>query len=221
MASPQPTPSQRSSLPPSGPQQKSPADTQPKSAVLQRDVSSFEPASKSAPAGVSAAQTAKPALSVKGKIVAGGELSANNVRDVNKAAEGQRSKRFIAYQDQIKVGGSLAWRANNPGNLRGASTEIGKVDGAVGSFAVFPNMEAGRQAQRALYLSDKYADGTVKAAVEKLTPSSENNTTRYLKELENSGIDLKGTVRSQIDPLMQAIERNEGMLAGVVVNRRP
>ena len=61
-------------------------------------------------------------LMINGVIVAGGPLSQGTIVAVNKAAEKTPSqwRRFIAYSDKVKVGGSLAWRANNPGNLRDA-----------------------------------------------------------------------------------------------------
>jgi hypothetical protein len=64
-------------------------------------------------------------------------------------------RRYIAYQNSVNIGGSLAWRANNPGNLRDAPSKIASVPGAVGHFAVFATLADGRAAQRALYL-DKY-----------------------------------------------------------------
>lgn len=168
--------------------------------------------------GPVAGATKKPTIS--GTIVDGGPLSDADVDGINEAAKHvpARFKRYIAYASVIKVGGSLAWRANNPGNLRDADTKIGSVHGAVGTFAVFATMEAGRAAQRALYLN-KYGAMTVRAAIEKLTPPSENDTATYLKRLEGAGVDLDGTVQSQIDTLMSAVEANEGMIAGVEVAR--
>ncbi|MBI2571754.1 MAG: hypothetical protein HYV63_32490 [Candidatus Schekmanbacteria bacterium] len=172
-----------------------------------------EPAAPAAPA---------PQLTVKGVIAAGGELSANTILAVNEAAQqvGDQPRRYVAYDDVVKVGGSLAWRANNPGNLRNASTKIATVPGAVGSFAVFASMEAGRQAQKDLYLNN-YGDKSVREAVAELTPPSENNTAAYLEELASQGIKLDETVRSQIEPLMEAIKNSEGMIAGTEARRVP
>jgi len=98
-------------------------------------------------------------LKISGVIVAGGPLSQGTITAVNKAAEKTplRWRHYVAYADKVKVGGSLAWRANNPGNLRNASTKIGTVPGAVGHFAVFASMEDGREAQRSLYVN-KYGN---------------------------------------------------------------
>ena len=161
-------------------------------------------------------------LKISGEVVAGGSLSQGTIVAVNKAAAITPSqfRRYVAYSDKVKVGGSLAWRANNPGNLRGASTKIGTVPGAVGHFAVFATMEEGRSAQRDLYVS-KYGDMKVRDAIDKLTPPSENDTKNYLSQLKAAGVELDKDVKSQIDTLMKAIEVNEGLIQGLEVARVP
>jgi hypothetical protein len=129
-------------------------------------------------------------------------------------------RRYIAYATKVRVGGSLAWRANNPGNLRDASSKIGSVSGAVGKFAVFATLEEGRAAQRDLYLT-KYGDMKVRDAINKLTPPSENDTGQYLADLKEVGVDLDKNVKSQIDTLMKAVEANEGLIEGTEVDRVP
>ena len=161
-------------------------------------------------------------ITISGTIVAGGLLSKETQTQVNAAAAKtpKQWRRYIAYADVVHVGGSLAWRANNPGNLRGAATKIGSVSGAVGKFAVFASIEDGRAAQRALYL-DKYGSMTVKDAINKLTPPSENDTKKYLADLKRAGVDLDKDVKSQIDVLMPAVMVNEGLIVGIVVKRMP
>ena len=58
-------------------------------------------------------------------------------------------------------------------------------------------------------------------AINKLTPPSESNTTKYLADLQQAGVDLDKTVKSQIDVLMPAVQANEGLIAGIVVPRTP
>jgi hypothetical protein len=167
---------------------------------------------------------AKPAeaLKISGLIAAGGPLSAGTISAVNKAADKtpDRWKRYVAYADIVKVGGSLAWRANNPGNLRDASTKISSVTGAIGKFAVFATLADGHAAQRALYLN-RYGDMAVKDAINKLTPPNENDTKNYLAELTKAGVDIDKDVKSQIDVLMKAVEANEGLIPGIEVKRVP
>lgn len=167
-------------------------------------------------------KTASSEIKISGTIVAGGPLTKETLVQVNAAAAKtpKQWRRYIAYADVVHVGGSLAWRANNPGNLRGADTKIGSVSGAVGKFAVFASIEDGRAAQRALYL-DKYGSMTVKDAINKLTPPSENDTKKYLADLKRAGVDLDKDVKSQIDILMSAVMVNEGLIVGIVVKRIP
>jgi len=166
-------------------------------------------------------QGSQPALTITGVIAAGGDLSPETIEAVNEAANNvpARWKRFVAYATEVKVGGSLAWRANNPGNLRDAPTKIASVPGASGTFAVFTTMEEGRAAQKQLYLT-KYGTSTVRDAVGKhLTPPNENDTPTYLQQLQIAGVNLDSTMKSQIDVLMTAIEANEGVIEGVLVPR--
>ncbi len=158
-------------------------------------------------------------LKIKGIIVEGGPLSSATINAVNAAAAEtpEQWRRYIAYKEKVKVGGSLAWRANNPGNLRDDSTKIGSVPGAVGHFAVFACLNDGRGAQRNLYI-DKYGAMKVRDAINKLTPPSENDTAHYLAELKKAGVELDKTVSSQINVLMQGIEANEGLIAGIEVS---
>lgn len=174
------------------------------------------------PGPLGVADRAAKVAPVTGSIVAGGPLSEATVTAVNLAGAKVPSewRRFIAYADRVKVGGSLAWRANNPGNLRTASTKIGSVSGAVGTFAVFATLEEGRTAQRALYLS-RYGDMKVEDAINKLTPPTENDTAAYLDKLKGAGVALDKDVKSQIDSLMKGVEANEGLIEGVEVMRLP
>lgn len=160
-------------------------------------------------------------LTISVNFIVGGPLSEATIVRVNAVAAETPVKwrRGIAYESEVKVGRSLAWRANNPGNLRDASTKIGRVAGGVGSFAVFATMEDGRAAQRSLYLNT-YGALKVRDAVEKLTPPSENDTVAYLARLKKAGVDLDKDVTSQIDVLMPAIAANEGLIAGSIVPRQ-
>ncbi len=162
------------------------------------------------------------ALNINGTIVAGGPLSPGTVSAVNNAAKNTPAqwRRFIAFADKVKVGGSLAWRANNPGNLRDAATKIGSVSGAVGRFAVFASLADGRAAQKSLYQS-KYGTMKVRDAINKLTPPSENNTERYLNQLQAAGINLDQDINSQIDLVMKGVEANEGLIQGTEIARVP
>ena len=162
-------------------------------------------------------------LKITGVVVAGGPLTPGTIAAVNDAATKVPAKfrHYIAYADKVKVGGSLAWRANNPGNLRGAPTKLGLVPGGSGHFAVFASLDEGRAAQRSLYLNT-YGDQKVRDAIEVLTPRSDhNNTDKYLRDLQTSGVNLDKDVKSQIEVLMPAVKKNEGLIPGIEVGRTP
>ena len=82
------------------------------------------------------------------------------------------------------------------------------------------SLEDGRAAQKNLYLN-KYGTMKVKDAINKLTPPNENDTSNYLAELKASSIDLDKDVQSQIDTLMVAVEKNEGLIKGIEIQRIP
>jgi hypothetical protein len=104
--------------------------------------------------------------------------------------------------------------------LRDAPTKIGTVPGGIGTFAVFATLDDGRAAQRDLYLS-RYGNMNVRDAIVKLTPPSENDTGAYLVNLQQVGVKLDQNVKSQIDVLMRAIEKYEGLVRGIEVKRQP
>jgi RHS repeat-associated protein len=160
-------------------------------------------------------------------------LSDTEIDEVKDALKTAINPKYIVYEGEIRVGGTLAWRANNPGNLRESSAKIALTAvSPKNKFAVFATLEAGREAQKNLYLN-KFGNKTVRDAVtgkvdEKgvvkqpgLTPPSDKNDTKgYLKQLEAQGVDLDKTVKSQIDTLMTAVKKNEGMKPGVIIQRR-
>lgn len=57
-------------------------------------------------------------LDISGKIIRGGPLSSATITAINAAAKTtpKQWRHYIAYEGKVKVGGVLAWRANNPGN---------------------------------------------------------------------------------------------------------
>ena len=117
----------------------------------------------------------------------------------------------------LRSGGTIAWRFNNPGNLRPGSKytrHIGKGATKSGEFLIFPTVEAGRAEKKGLLLR-KYKDDTLAQMMEQYAPRSENDTDAYLDYLtKKSGTD-KGAVigklsQNDLDALMDAMESYEG-----------
>ena len=54
-----------------------------------------------------------------------------------------------------------------------------------------------------------------------MTPAGENDTTQYLADLKRAGFEIDKDVPSQMGSLMTAIEANEGLIAGIEIDRLP
>ena len=124
------------------------------------------------------------------------------------------------------VGGSLTWRANNPGALRHSNftKRMGSIGVTSNGFAIFPNPEVGRQANIALLKTDKYQNKTLAQAIHIYAPSSDgNNPTSYAARLARSmGISVNTYLRdmsdAQIERMAEGIRSIEGWRAGDVRN---
>jgi RHS repeat-associated protein len=135
-------------------------------------------------------------------------------------------------QDEVRSGGSRAWRNNNPGNLEagGFSTAHGSVGGAGGKtndrFAVFPDENTGKNALSDLLFTSSYENGTLNHAIDQFAPGFENNTAAYQASVTNavgasgstpmSAINVNGV---QHDAVVGAISQHEGWIPGTITYR--
>jgi hypothetical protein len=121
-------------------------------------------------------------------------------------------KRYVVYQNEVRVAGSRAWRNNNPGNLR--YYDFAKNHGAIGgdkdSFAVFPDRETGRAALLALLKGDSYKNLTITAAITKYAPPSENETQKYIDTI------VKQTGLPATTKLVDMTDEQLGSVIGVI-----
>jgi len=123
---------------------------------------------------------------------------------------------------ETREGGSIAWRNNNPGNLR--SGNFSNSHGAVGEnngFAVFPNEDTGYQASKALLQTSSYSNLTINEAISRRSPSAENNTIVLQEEIErDSGLSgdmfIKDLSNSELDRLLDSIHKFEGWSEGEI-----
>ncbi|WP_218080219.1 hypothetical protein [Anthocerotibacter panamensis] len=133
--------------------------------------------------------------------------------------------RTVAYADSeenqlIKTGGSLAWRNNNPGNIRSGHFAEGR--GSIGSnngFAIFPTYNIGRDALKSLLTGSIYANLSIYDSITRYAPPSENNTDNYKSRLKsNTGLDLNKKLSSlkneELESVINAIQINEGYISG-------
>ncbi len=129
-------------------------------------------------------------------------------------------KKYVAYDNQVKVGGSRAWRNNNPGNIEYG--KFAKAHGAIGSdgrFAIFPDEATGKEAIKDLMQTKNYKDLSVTDAVHRYAPSFENDTGAYINAVtKDANIDASSTIGSlsdgQLDAVANAIQRHEGWIKG-------
>lgn len=108
------------------------------------------------------------------------------------------------------------WRNNNPGNLRGSNAAIGKDKD---NFAIFPDMETGKQAQHDLLRNKKeYKDNTIKDMIHIYAPAKDgNDVPKYIKDIGDfSGLDVNRKISDlnteEYDLLLDAIRRKEGAI---------
>lgn len=119
-----------------------------------------------------------------------------------------------------KIGGSRAWRNNNPGNI--INSKFAREHGAIGvggRFAVFPDEETGMNAIKALLRTKNYASLTVGGAISRYAPPNENDTAKYQTKLEQlTGISVNTPMASlndaQLSRVANAIRQIEGWKPG-------
>lgn len=124
---------------------------------------------------------------------------------------------------ETRIGGSLSWRNNNPGNLRdGKFTRAHKSIGESKGFAVFKNEADGSAASRDLLKSNAYSNLTINHAIEKRSPGNENDTGRVQENIRTigkfDGNEIVGDLSvEEMDRLLDAIQKTEGWLEGDVI----
>lgn len=108
-------------------------------------------------------------------------------------------------------GASRGLRNNNPGNVEYGA--FAKAHGAIGSdgrFAIFPSMEQGAAAQKALLDKNYFAKGfdTPRKIINKYAPGSENDVPKYLAYLKSKGFDPDMPVKDR-DAFSAAVMAHE------------
>lgn len=131
---------------------------------------------------------------------------------------------FVATdgQEYKHIGGTRAWRNNNPGNIR--MSEFSKRMGAIGSaggFAVFPNEQTGSNAVKQLLRSKNYQNKTIAGAISRYAPPSENNTAAYNNSIARlTGLDINRSMSTlteqELDNVVNAIRQIEGWKPGKI-----
>jgi len=124
----------------------------------------------------------------------------------------------------IYIGGSLTWRANNPGALRHSNftVRMGEIGVTTNGFAIFPNADVGRNANVALLKTNNYQNKTLAQAIQAYAPSQDgNNPASYAARLARSmGVSINTYLRDMTDAqilhMVEGIRKIEGWRTGDV-----
>lgn len=121
---------------------------------------------------------------------------------------------------EIRRGGTLTWRNNNPGNLRSAESAIGQNDSRNGRFAIFENSDLGAETQNQVLFGPNYKNLSISDALYKYAPPSDHNDTEaYIADVTHrTGIDRSTVINTFTDAqraaYANAIRAHEGIRAG-------
>lgn len=135
---------------------------------------------------------------------------------------------WVVYETEARRGGSLAWRNNNPGNIRNGSfaESHGAYAGKSSSgFAVFPTYEQGAAAIVELLKTPTYSGKTIAKAISTYAPSSDNNDpVAYAAHVERAtGLQADTVMNTltddQLAAVAKAIEKQEGSIVGTTLPR--
>lgn len=129
---------------------------------------------------------------------------------------------YIDGKDRlVKIGGTRAWRYNNPGNIKsGLHSRIHGSIGTIVGFAVFPTEEIGTEARIRLLKGRHYRNKTISQMVNTYAPKEDgNNPERYKRQIERfSGLKrgrvLKDLSDDEFATLIAAMKRIEGFKPG-------
>lgn len=134
-----------------------------------------------------------------------------------------QTKRTYYYSDGTtltKEGGTVAWRNNNEGNLRPGLLSSNRIGKDRKNFAVFATPEDGHAAKKyLLFSSSSYKDLTLKDAIKKYAPASDNNNpVKYAANVMKDG-NVENKVMhtyksSEQDRIMDAMKIQEGYKPG-------
>lgn len=143
------------------------------------------------------------------------------VLSLNKNMAGKNRETIIG--DEIRKGGTISWRNNNPGNIRPSAfaTKYGAI-GQSGGFAVFPTLDAGEKARKdLLFQTTSYKYLTITQAISKYAPPNENPTASYIANVSRSvGVSpdtkLSDLNLTQQDKMLASMKQIEGFKVGKV-----
>lgn len=138
-------------------------------------------------------------------------------------------KRTYYYKDGsylTKENGTVAWRNNNEGNLRPGALSSSRIGVDKKNFAVFATPEDGHNAKKyLLFSSSSYKDLTLKNAIKKYAPASDNNNPDSYANfiMRNAKVENKAMCKytaDEQDRIMSSMKIQEGYKAGTETRGR-
>lgn len=142
-----------------------------------------------------------------------GNVQVSNVNGLRVSFIGSDGRRHT------KVGGTLAWMNNNPGNIVCSAGLIFGAVGCNGRFLVFPSESVGMRAIVLNLKSSYYQRLTLGGAIATWAPPNENNTAGYQQKMEQrTGISLNTPMSTltdaQLEHIAGVIRQIEGWVPG-------
>lgn len=144
----------------------------------------------------------------------------------NKSVNYDKQTTIFTTSDGQKIkhiGGSVAWRNNNPGNIK--KSDFAYKNGAIGEtdkWAVFPDEQTGLKAIVNLLKTGNYYNLSVSGAIHRWAPTSDNNDPqKYSERVEQlTGLNADTKInRLKDDDLLKiarAIQKIEGWTPGTI-----
>ena len=132
-------------------------------------------------------------------------------------------RRYVIFGDEVRSGGSVSWRARNPGNIRhgdnyGAVPGVRAHAAGNGTFAVFPDEQTGMTAITQVLRN--YGHVTVSQAMNTYAPAGDHNDpVAYAATVARAigvqpGTYVDSLSQEQLDRFAQEVRRVEGWREG-------
>ncbi len=133
----------------------------------------------------------------------------------------------VVLGDEVRKGGTVSWRTNNPGNISYA--DITKKHGALAPFinpngdaqqrsvgiAIMPTLEAGENAQMDLWRKPSYNNLSIDAAVNRWTGQHAGLGSTYARDLAKAaGVDINTTVKDLKDDQLRNLVKKQAIWEG-------
>ena len=152
------------------------------------------------------------------------DKSQNTFKEMKKPVAGTfGNNRYVVYKNEIKIGGSLAWRNNNPGNIiKGSFAESHGATGNNNKFAIFPDKEIGFKAIVSLLKTSAYYTLSIADAIMKYASTEDNNDPKsyaeFIAKQTGFSVDriLNTLTEEELNQVAKVIETKEGFISGKV-----